>query len=312
MLAARIYILRHRIEHVKEYNRDPSVEPMEVPTPRSMLAEPEPDETPQAEEPDVADDMATSIMKEVKTIETGEINGVRIPAGITIMVNQEDAERMIANGKAVYVVKDEDGNTVQLDETAAMPKQNSLQLKHLFWKCQNRRSSLMNMSLAIRPQAQKQSRQKMITLQAKRPALRQQRLTLPLEDAAEAEAATDIATDTAIEAEADTDNGAVSEKAPKLKKSAKPESRRLKMARLACSAMRILPAGLMLSVLAVMLSGCINLERFRHEKYSCTNNRAGVDEVIIRRAKKGAEVKIFSGGTEKQARLPLSPMIQLP
>ncbi len=41
-------------------------------------------------------------MKEVKTIETGEINGVRIPAGITIMVNQEDAERMIANGKAVY------------------------------------------------------------------------------------------------------------------------------------------------------------------------------------------------------------------
>ncbi len=41
MLAARIYILRHRIEHVKEYNRDPSVEPMEVPTPRSMLAEPD-------------------------------------------------------------------------------------------------------------------------------------------------------------------------------------------------------------------------------------------------------------------------------
>ena len=63
------------------------------------------------------------------------------------------------------------------------------------------------------------------------------------------------------------------------------------MARLACSAMRILPAGLLLSVLAVILSGCINLERFRHEKYSCTNNRAGVDEVIIRRAKKGAEVK---------------------
>ena len=61
-------------------------------------------------------------MKEVKTIETGEINGVRIPAGITIMVNQEDAERMIANGKAIYVVKDEDGNTVHLDGTAAMPE----------------------------------------------------------------------------------------------------------------------------------------------------------------------------------------------
>ena len=75
------------------------------------------------------------------------------------------------------------------------------------------------------------------------------------------------------------------------------------MARLACSAMRILLAGLLLSVLAVILSGCINLERFRHEKYSCTNNRAGVDEVIIRRAKKGAEVKIFSGGTEKAGQI---------
>ena len=48
-VAARIYILRHRIEHVKEYNRDPSVEPMEVPTPRSMLAEPEPDKMQEAE-----------------------------------------------------------------------------------------------------------------------------------------------------------------------------------------------------------------------------------------------------------------------
>ena len=65
------------------------------------------------------------------------------------------------------------------------------------------------------------------------------------------------------------------------------------MARLACSAMRILPAGLLLSVLAVILSGCINLERFRHEKYSCTNNRAGVDEVIIRRAKRRRGQNIF-------------------
>lgn len=211
MLAARIYILRHRIEHVKEYNRDPSVEPMEVPTPRSMLAEPEPDETPQAEEPDVADDTATSIMKEVKTIETGEINGVRIPAGITIMVNKEDAERMIANGKAVYVVKDEDGNTVQLDETAAMPEteQSTTEASVLEMSEQDKQ---LNEYVSGDPASGTEAiaaEDDNATSQEASPETAE--ADAASEDAAEAEAATDIATDTAIEAEADTDNGAVSE-----------------------------------------------------------------------------------------------------
>ncbi len=66
---------------------------------------------------------------------------------------------------------------------------------------------------------------------------------------------------------------------------------------------RILPAWLGLSLAAILLSGCINLERFRHEKYSCSSNRAGIDEVIIRRAKQGAEVKIFSAGNEKTGQI---------
>ena len=120
LLAARIYILRHRVEHIKEYNRDPSVEPMGVPTPRSLLNQP--DQTNQASgaEPDSPDATAPTNLKEVKTIEAGEINGVRIPAGINIMVNDEDAERMIANGKAIYIVKDENGNILpQPDQPTA-------------------------------------------------------------------------------------------------------------------------------------------------------------------------------------------------
>jgi len=120
LLAARIYILRHRVEHIKEYNRDPSVEPMGLPTPRSLLNQP--DQTNQASgaEPDSPDATAPTNLKEVKTIEAGEINGVRIPAGINIMVNDEDAERMIANGKAIYIVKDENGNIIpQPDQPAA-------------------------------------------------------------------------------------------------------------------------------------------------------------------------------------------------
>jgi len=120
LLAARIYILRHRVEHIKEYNRDPSVEPMGVPTPRSMLSGPEQAKSADTPESDTIDDANSATMKEVKTIEAGEINGVRIPAGIIIMVNQEDAERMIANGKAIYIVKDENGNIIpQPDQPAA-------------------------------------------------------------------------------------------------------------------------------------------------------------------------------------------------
>ena len=116
LLAARIYILRNRVQHIKEYNRDPSVEPMGAPTPRSLLNQQNaPAGTEQAEQ-DSPDAAMNANMKEVKTIEAGEINGVRIPAGITIMVNDEDAERMIANGKAIYIVKDEDGNIIQPSE----------------------------------------------------------------------------------------------------------------------------------------------------------------------------------------------------
>ena len=116
LLAARIYILRNRVQHIKEYNRDPSVEPMGAPTPRSLLNQQNaPAGTEQADQ-DSPDAAMNANMKEVKTIEAGEINGVRIPAGITIMVNDEDAERMIANGKAIYIVKDEDGNIIQPSE----------------------------------------------------------------------------------------------------------------------------------------------------------------------------------------------------
>ncbi len=50
-------------------------------------------------------------------------------------------------------------------------------------------------------------------------------------------------------------------------------------------------------ILLASLSAC-QLERFRHEKYSCQGSRLGIDEIIIRQAKKGKEVKIISAGTQ--------------
>ena len=49
---------------------------------------------------------------------------------------------------------------------------------------------------------------------------------------------------------------------------------------------------LLLSFSLVLLGSC-NLERFRHEKYSCNNQRLDVYDIIIRHAKKGSTAKII-------------------
>ena len=66
---------------------------------------------------------------------------------------------------------------------------------------------------------------------------------------------------------------------------------------------RIVPTALTLSVATMILSACISLERFRHEKYSCTPNRAGLNELIIRHAKTGADVKIIAGGKDTSGQI---------
>ncbi|MBL81570.1 MAG: hypothetical protein CMM80_03340 [Rhodospirillaceae bacterium] len=47
-------------------------------------------------------------------------------------------------------------------------------------------------------------------------------------------------------------------------------------------------------------SGC-NLERFRHEKYSCNNSRLEVNDIIVRHAKKGGTARITSSSGEREA-----------
>ncbi len=56
-----------------------------------------------------------------------------------------------------------------------------------------------------------------------------------------------------------------------------------------------LPLGL---IILTGLSSC-QLERFRHEKYSCLNSNLDIAEIVIRSAKKGKEVKIFGYDGER-------------
>ena len=54
----------------------------------------------------------------------------------------------------------------------------------------------------------------------------------------------------------------------------------------------------MAGIILTSLSSC-QLERFRHEKYSCQNSNLDISEIVIRNAKKGSEVKIFGYDAER-------------
>ena len=57
---------------------------------------------------------------------------------------------------------------------------------------------------------------------------------------------------------------------------------------------------LLLGFSLALLGGC-NLERFRHEKYSCNNQRLDIYDIIVRHAKKGSTAKIISSMNEYDA-----------
>ena len=42
----------------------------------------------------------------------------------------------------------------------------------------------------------------------------------------------------------------------------------------------------------VLLTGCFSMERFRHEKYSCDQNRAGLIEVVFNSQKEGSMAQL--------------------
>ena len=52
---------------------------------------------------------------------------------------------------------------------------------------------------------------------------------------------------------------------------------------------------------SLALLGSCNLERFRHEKYSCNNQRLDIYDIIVRHAKKGSTAKIIGSTGEYDA-----------
>ena len=58
---------------------------------------------------------------------------------------------------------------------------------------------------------------------------------------------------------------------------------------------------LLLLGFSLALLGSCNLERFRHEKYSCNNQRLDIYDIIVRHAKKGSSARIIGSMEEHDA-----------
>ena len=112
LLAARVYILRQRVLGLKAFIRDDTMETL-----------PEIDLTPPTQDLSDTDvDVEHELLDEeagienwysLRMIEPGEVNGVRFFKGTIINARPEDADRLIASGKAIVV--DEDGNPIDDD-----------------------------------------------------------------------------------------------------------------------------------------------------------------------------------------------------
>ena len=124
ILAARIYILRARISKISEFNENPLMNKVEEVSPHELV------NSFDDEEPEISFDQAEAETEleewnELATIEDGEVNGVRIPSGVTITVGREDAARLLETGKAVRVTEDgsvlEDADKITADEPPEAP-----------------------------------------------------------------------------------------------------------------------------------------------------------------------------------------------
>ena len=118
ILAARVYILRMRMQNIASFNRDPSQASMSEVTPADLMR----GKASQAAGEEASSDgnvpeEAYQEWNELTVIEAGEINGVRIPKGVTITVGIEDARRLIETNKAVFAK-----GTPEAGEAAEAPR----------------------------------------------------------------------------------------------------------------------------------------------------------------------------------------------
>ena len=106
ILAARIYLLRHRVANLIEFNRNPSLTSLPgLDTTMLNLNLTATSEPFMAEDADAATE--TEQWSRIQMAEPGEVNGVRFLTGTIIDAQTPDADKLIRSGKAIRVDEDD-------------------------------------------------------------------------------------------------------------------------------------------------------------------------------------------------------------
>ena len=111
ILAARIYILRHRIANVQEFNRNPTLTAIPQTTTASLNAGLPGLDATSTDDDDIGKE-TDIVWTKVQMREAGEVNGVRFLAGTIIDAKEVDAEKLVTSGRAIYI--DDDGNEINI------------------------------------------------------------------------------------------------------------------------------------------------------------------------------------------------------
>ena len=117
LLAARVYILRQRVLGLKAFIRDDTMETLpeiDLTLPSQDLSDTDVD----VENELLDEEAGIENWYSLRMIEPGEVNGVRFFKGTIINARPEDADRLIASGKAIVV--DEDGNPIDDDTSTGL------------------------------------------------------------------------------------------------------------------------------------------------------------------------------------------------
>ena len=111
VLAARVYILRVRIDNIADFNKDPTMDKIPPLTTRDLSGNRVPVEMDEGDIED-ADFNPDDFEKwtELRILEDGEVNGVRFPKNAIITVGPFDAYRLLKAETATYVDSPETGD----------------------------------------------------------------------------------------------------------------------------------------------------------------------------------------------------------
>ncbi len=121
ILAARIYILRHRVQNLKDFERDKTIDKFQEVTPTSIHASLPTDYEDSSIDTDDQIQEDANVWFNIKMTEPGEVNGVRFFEGTIIHAKKIDADRLMDAGKAVLV--DDMGS--EIDSTEISEDENS-------------------------------------------------------------------------------------------------------------------------------------------------------------------------------------------